>query len=54
MALPAIATPQEPRGERARVQFTSENGIVEGLVWSDWFGTARFDRDRGLNQPVGR
>ena len=45
MAWPAIAIPQEPRGERARVQFRSENGVVEGLVWSDWFGTAQFVRD---------
>lgn len=46
MAWPALATPKEPRGERARVQFRSENGVIAELVWSDWFGTAHFVRDR--------
>ncbi|MDA9437465.1 DUF3471 domain-containing protein [Bradyrhizobium sp. CCBAU 51627] len=46
MAWVRLAIPREPRGDRARVRFTAENGIVNGLVWSDWFGTAQFVRDR--------
>lgn len=41
-----LAIPREPRGDCARVQFRAENGVVDGLAWSDWFGTAHFVRDR--------
>lgn len=45
MAWSPLAIPQEPRGDRARVQFRAEHDVVDGLAWSDWFGTAHFVRD---------
>jgi CubicO group peptidase (beta-lactamase class C family) len=46
MAWAPLAIPREPRGDRARVRFRVENGVVDGLAWADWFGMAHFVRDR--------
>jgi CubicO group peptidase (beta-lactamase class C family) len=46
MAWPGIATPTTPKGDFARVRFLAGDKQIMGLDWFDWFGEARFVRDR--------
>jgi hypothetical protein len=46
MAWPGIATPTTPQGDFARVRFLAGDKQIMGLDWFDWFGEARFVRDR--------